>query len=81
MKFDLSTSKWANWFLLALVEMNWVLSLTAKILLRYAAGSTLGSGGFGMGTVGRVPKLGLGFLAERGDCILSLWIEGLRSPE
>ena len=77
----MSTSKWLSWFLRALAVTNFVLSRTAKMLLRYAAGSIFGSGGLGMAICGSEPKLELGCFAERGDCMLSLAIEGLISPE
>ena len=61
--------------------MNLVLSRTAKMLLRYAAGSTFGSGGLGIATVGNDPKLEVGILADCGDFMLSLCNEGVRSPD
>ena len=51
------------------------------MLLRYAAGSTAGSGGFGSGICGSEPKLEDGSFAERGDCMLSLLTEGVFSRE
>ena len=50
------------------------------MLLRYAAGSTLGSGAFGAMTVGKEPKLApAGALKDLGDWTPSAWTDGVLS--
>ncbi len=50
----MSTLKWFNRFLLAFFNTTAFLSLTEPMLLKYPAGSTCGSGVFGMGIFGMV---------------------------